>query len=105
MLLGAGFPDAFVSVFFIHKTPLAKNGKTMVFATLGHTLAFPQVSPQMRRLFGSCGYAPRQDVSTAQDMNTVAEEEDFEAWAGYRKAERPWESREGQGRGAHHKRH
>ena len=60
----------------------------MVVAGLGNTSAFPQVSAQMRRLFGSCGYASRQNVLIAQDMDTVSEEEDFGAWMAYCKAKR-----------------
>ena len=42
----------------------------------------------MRRLCGPCGYASRQDVLVAKDMDTVSEEEDFGAWMAYRKAKR-----------------
>ena len=34
----------------------------MVSAILRNTLAFPQVSSQMRRLFGPCGYASRRRI-------------------------------------------
>ena len=54
----------------------------MVLASLGNILAFPQASAQMRRLFGPCGHASRQDVLVAQDMDTASEEEDFEASGG-----------------------
>ena len=67
---------------------LTKNEKTMVSARLGNTLAFPEVSPQLRRLFGPCGYASKQDLLVAQGINTVSEAEDFEAWVAYRKAKR-----------------
>ena len=42
----------------------------------------------MRRLFGPCGYASRQDVLVAAGKDPASEEEDFEAWAAYRKAKR-----------------
>ena len=60
----------------------------MVLASLGNTLAFPQTSAQLRRLFGPCGHASRQDVMAAQDIHTAPEEEDFEARIAYRKADR-----------------
>ena len=62
--------------------------KTLVLASLGDTLAFPNVAAQMRRLFGPRGYASRQDNLVAQDMDTAPAEEDFEAWLAYRKAKR-----------------
>ena len=55
MIMGSGFPDEFASVSRMQHAALAKNGKTLVLASLGTTLAFPQVSAQMRRLFGPCG--------------------------------------------------
>ena len=73
----------------------------MVLASLSNTLASPQVSPRMRRLFGPRGNASRQDVRVAQDMDTVSEEEDFEAWMAYRKAKR--EKKEGGGQGKRNK--
>ena len=42
----------------------------------------------MRRLFGLCGYASRQDVLVAAVTDTVSEEEDFDAWMAYREAKR-----------------
>ena len=68
---------------------LAENKKTLVLASIRNTLlAFLEVSAQMRRLFGLRGYASRQDVPVAADINAVSEEEDFEAWATHRKAKR-----------------
>ena len=80
MVTGPGFPGAFVSVTCMQNAALAENEKTLVLASLGKALAFPQASAQMRRLFGPCGYASRQDVIVAQDMDTASEGEDFEAW-------------------------
>ena len=88
MLLGPGFPDAFVSALCMQNAALPKYEKTMVLASLGNTLALPQASAQMRRLFGPRGYASRQYVLAAQDMDTVSEEEDYEAWLAYWKAKR-----------------
>ena len=56
---------------------LSMDEKTIVLASLGNALAFPQAPAQMRRLFGQRGYASRRDVLAAQDMDTVSEEEDF----------------------------
>ena len=76
---------------------LAENEKTLVLASLGNKLASPQASAQMRRVSGPCGYAPRQDVLVAQDMDTVPAEEDFEPWVAYRKAKRARRDGGGQG--------
>ena len=94
---GSGFTDASVSVLCMQNAALTKNKKTLVLASLGNTLAFPQASAQMRRLFGPCGSESRQDVPAAQDMDTVSEVEDFEAWMADRKAARA--TREGGGQG------
>ena len=86
MVMGAGFPGEFASVLCMQNAALNKNEKSLVLASLGNTLAFPQASAQMRRLFGHCGHASRQDVPVAEDLDTASEEEDFEAWMAYRKA-------------------
>ena len=54
----------------------------------GNALAFPQASAQRRGPSGPRGYAARQDVLAAQDMETVPEEEDFEARLAQGKAKR-----------------
>ena len=84
----------------------------MVLASLGNTLASPQVSAQMRRLFAAYGCASRQDVLVAQDMDTAFEEEDFEVWVASVKAKRAKKDGGGPGnrgkapvRGARKKRH
>ena len=82
-----------VPVLCTQNAAVAKNEKTLVLASLGNTLAFPQSSAHMRRLFGPCGYASRRDVLVAQDLDTVSEEEDFEACMAYRKAK--WAKTEG----------
>ena len=76
---------------------LARNEKTLVLASLGDALAFQSVSAQMRRLYGPCGYAYRQGVLVAADMDTASEEEDFEAWTDYRKAKRGKKDAQGSG--------
>ena len=88
MLMGSGFPDEFVSVLCMKNASPSKKEKTLALVSLQNTLAFPAVSAQMRRLFGPCGYASRQDVLVAAKMDTGSEEEDFEAWTAYRKAKR-----------------
>ena len=42
----------------------------------------------MRRLSGLCGYASRQDVLLAAEMDTASEVGDFGVWVAYRKAKR-----------------
>ena len=86
MVVGSGFPDAFVPAQCMQNAALTKNEKTLVSAISGNALAFPQASAQMPRMFGPCGYASRRDLLVAQDMDTVSEEEDCEAWMAYRKA-------------------
>ena len=78
MLIGAAFPDEFVSVLRMQNAALAENGKTMVLVSLGNTLAPPHASAQMRRLLGYRGHASQLDVSVAQHMDTASAEEDFE---------------------------
>ena len=80
MVMKSGPPDKFASAPRMLHAGLTKDEKTMALARFGNTLAFPQGSPQMKRLFGPRGYALRQDALVAQDTDTVSEEEDFEAW-------------------------
>ena len=42
----------------------------------------------MRRLFGNMGSSQNTDVLVAQDLVHASDEDDFEAWAAYRKAKR-----------------
>ena len=79
MVMGAGFPDAFASVLCMQNAALDTNEKTLVLSSLGNTLAFAQESAQMRRLFGPCGYASRQDILVAEDLDPASEEAGFEA--------------------------
>ena len=88
MVVGSGPPDELGSVLPLQNAALTMNEKTSVLASLGNTLAFQQVSPRKRRLFGACSCASRQDVLVAPDMDTASEEEDLEAWMAYRKAKR-----------------
>ena len=80
MGVGSGLPDEFVSVPGAQSADLSKNGKTLALASVRNTSAPPEVSTQMRRLFGSRGHAFGQDVLVAADMDTASEEEDSQAW-------------------------
>ena len=57
-------------------------------ASVGSSLALLRVSTQMRLLFGNVGSVQNQDALVAQDLDTVSEEEDFEAWVAHRLAKR-----------------
>ena len=80
MLTGSGLPAEFVSVLCVKNVALPNNGETLALASVRNTLAPPEVSTQMRRLFGSRGHAFGQDVLVAADMDTASEEEDSQAW-------------------------
>ena len=88
MSMGTGLPDEFVSALCAQDASLSKNERQLITASAGSPLAFSQVAAQMRRLFGNVGSDQRQDALAAQDLDTVSEEEDFEAWVAYRKAKR-----------------
>ena len=79
MPIGRGFPNEVVSALRMQNAALTKNEKTLALASLRNTLAFPEVSAQMRQLFGPYGYASRQNVPRTADMDTVSEKDDFEA--------------------------
>ena len=96
-LMGSGLPDEFAPALRMRNAALPKNGRTLVAASIRNTLAFPEVSAQMRRLSCPRGYASRRDVLVAADMDAVSEEEDFEAWVAYRKAKRARKDGEGGG--------
>ena len=88
MSMGSAFPDEFASAMCIQSAALSQNEETLVLASLGNSPASPQVSSQMRRLFGPRGFASRRDVLVARDMDTASGEEDFEAWMALREANR-----------------
>ena len=77
MLLRSGAPDEFAPALCMQNNALSKNERTWVLASLHNTLAFPDVSAQMRRLFGPRGYASRQDALVAAEMDMASEEADF----------------------------
>ena len=97
MIMGCGFPGEFVSVLRMQNAALAKNERTLVLASVRSTLAFPEVSAHVRRLFGSRGQATRQDALVAADIDAASEAEDFEAWAAYRRATRAKKNGNGNG--------
>ena len=101
MITGGGFPDEFAPVLCMQNAALTKNGETWVLASLGIALTPPKVSAQTRRFFGPCGYASRQVVLLAQDMDTVSEREDCGVWMAYREAKR--DKRDGGGHGGREK--
>ena len=86
MITGCGFPDELLPELRRQNAALAENENTLVLASLGNTLALQSVSAQMRRLFGPCFYASRQDVLVAADTDTAPGEADFEARMAYRQA-------------------
>ena len=101
MVMGRGFPDEFVSILRMQAAPLSKNGKFLALARIQKKLALPVAAHQMRRLFGPHGNAARQDVYRAAraatrrvnvllaaDSDTVSRQEDYAAWAAFRKAKR-----------------
>ena len=102
MIMGSGAPDEFVSALCMQNAALTQNGQTLVLASLGNALALQSVSAQMRRLSGPCGYASRQHVLVAAEMDTASEEEDCEAWMAYRNAKRA--KKDGGGLGSREKR-
>ena len=88
MLIGSGFPDECVSALRTQNASLSENEKTLAPASFLNALSFAGVSAQMCRLFGPRGYASRQDVHVAAEIDTASEEEGFEARIAYRKATR-----------------
>ena len=86
MVIGSGFPDEFASALWMRNGASAKNEKSPAPASVRSAPALPEVSSHMRRLFGPRGSAARHGVLAAADVDAVSEEEDFEAWAAYRKA-------------------
>ena len=85
------------SVLRMQNAALTRYEATLVLASLQETLASPEESARMRRSFGPRGYASRQNVPVAADMDAVSGEKDFEAWVAYRKAKRARKDGEGGG--------
>ena len=88
-VMEGGFPEGFVSILFAHNASLPENGKSSVLASIRSTLAFAAAARQMRRLFGSCGSAARQDVLIAAGADLFSgEESEHAAWLARRKAKK-----------------
>ena len=98
MAMGRGFPDEFAPLLCMQSLVLArywpkykqsplrhgipaspKYKQSLVLASIRNNLAFPEVSSQMRRLFGPRASAVRQDVLAAADLDTASGEEDYAA--------------------------
>ena len=88
VVIGGGFPDGCVSIRCAQNAARSKNERPPVLASRHNTLAPPEVSSQMRRLFGPRGNAARRGVLLAADSDTASGEEDFTALVAYRKAKK-----------------
>ena len=88
MSMGAGFPDEFASALCMQNASFSKHERQLALASVGSSLSFVHVAAQMRHLFGNIGSAQNQDALVAQDMDAASDEENFEAWAAYRKERR-----------------
>ena len=97
VLMESGFPEEFVSAFCAQNATLSKNEKTLVLASLRNTLAFPEVSAQMRRLSGPRGFASRQDVPAAADMDAATEEGDPKRGRHIAKPRKVWQNKRARG--------
>ena len=87
MVMGGGWPGEFASDLSTHNSALSRGGESLSLASFRTTQASPVVSRQMRRLFGPCGGAARQDVLVPADLDA--------AWVAFRRAKR--ERGKGQG--------
>ena len=86
--MGAGFPESPVSVPRMQNAAPSRQEKSLVSASTHKSLAFADVATAMRRLFGPCGGAARQDISAAEYANkSLGSDMDQEACAANRKAE------------------
>ena len=87
-MMGSGFPDESASFFSMQNALPSKNGKSLASARIQHALAFPVAANQTRRLFGPRGNAARSNILLAEYWGAVSEDEDYAAWAAYRKAKK-----------------
>ena len=95
MLMSSGFPDELASASCAHNAAFPKSKESLVLAGICTTLASPEVSSRMRRLFWPRGSPEKQDVLVAADLDTASEEAYFEAWTVYREPKK--EEREERG--------
>ena len=85
--MGGASTEAFASVVRIQNASPSRPEKSLILASVQGDTTFPVVAKQMRRIFGPCGGAARQDVLVAADMDAASEEgTDFEASTAYGKA-------------------
>ena len=71
---------------------LSRSGKSLVLACVQGNLCFPAVAKHLRRLFGPCGVAVRQDVLVAANADVSSGEvTDFEVRVANPKAEKEGE--------------
>ena len=85
--MGAGYPKAFASILRTQNAALARQEKSRVLASAQRGLKFMDVTATVRRLFGSCGGADRQDMlGTADAHGPLGRETEQEACATYKKA-------------------
>ena len=89
MQLGVGFPEASVSVLRMQHAALSRQEGALVLASTQKSPAFTEVTMATQRFFGPGGGAARQDVLAAADVDEpFGSDEDQEACAAYRKAEK-----------------
>ena len=82
MQIGASFPEAFASALRIQNAALSRRKKSLALAGAQKSLAFMVFAMAMRRLFGSCGGAARQDAVVAADVaEAVGSDKDPESLA------------------------
>ena len=72
MVSGGGFPGEFVSVRCVRISALSRNGGSVALASSRSTLAVPEASGRMRRLFGPRRSPPRRDVFVVADMDAAS---------------------------------
>ena len=65
---GRGLTGAFASVLWMQNASVSRSEDPLILANVQSNLAFHIAAKQIRRLFGPCGGADRQDVLVAADM-------------------------------------
>ena len=80
--VGGAFTEKRVSALCVQSAAQWRSEKSQVLASAQRYL-----DRQMRRLFGPCGGAARQDVLVALDVDVISDgADDFAAWFAHRKA-------------------
>ena len=89
MQKGAGFPGSFASVFLMQRASSAKLEEFLVLASIQDNVNSSTAAKQMRRFFGTCGGAGRQDVLVGADMDLPSEgKSDHAEWPARCKAKK-----------------